>query len=88
MARITLERGGRYAPGGCFFACRIRDDGSWDIYDDANTVLFQTDWDFPSLARTFGYAGPDERPTEAVYDYLDEVAGSGTVVDDPGYFPD
>jgi hypothetical protein len=84
MAKITLERGEKYAPG-CFFICRVI-DGRWSKYDDKNTVLVQTDWDFPSLAKDFGYDGPDDRPTEAVYDFLDGIAGTGTTIDDPGYF--
>ena len=51
---VAIERGGSYAPGS-FLLCRVNDVGEWDKYNDEETVLFQTDWDFPGLASCFGY---------------------------------
>lgn len=46
MIRITRDP--KYAPCGYLV---MREP--FDKYDEKNTILFQTDWDFPGLARTF-----------------------------------
>jgi hypothetical protein len=43
-----------YAPC-CYILAREREDGTYDAQDDANTILVQTDWDWPSIAGTFGW---------------------------------
>jgi hypothetical protein len=98
MTKITIERGGSYAPCG-YLICRVQPDGSWSIYDEANTVLVQTDWDFPGLARDFGYVPCECGATDgtidcqhhtasemisAAADWLDEHEGQ--IIEDPGYF--
>lgn len=47
---IKVTRDPKYAPCG-YLVMRA----PFDKYDEQNTMLFQTDWDFPSLARTFGW---------------------------------
>lgn len=84
---IALERDPGYAPC-CYLICRlVGEPGSldWDTRDEENTVLIQTDWDWPGVARTFGWDGDDDDVSGAG-DYLDDVAGAFVVVDDPGYF--
>lgn len=49
---IKLFRLPRYAPCG-FILARAQADGTFDPYG-ADTVLIQTDWDFPGVAGTFG----------------------------------
>lgn len=83
---IAVEEGGRYAPGAYIIARVFGTPGhyDWDERDESNTVLVQVDYDFPSLARTFGWRGTGEN-IEAARRYLDRVSGS-KVVEDPGYF--
>ena len=79
---VTLARGSTQGAPGCFI---LVPEGV-DPGNEKGTRLFQTDWDFPPLARNFGYTGPDERPSEAIYDYLDECCDNGKTIEDPGYF--
>lgn len=53
---IKLYRGGRFAPG-CYIIARQRADGSFDMHDEASTVLVQLDYDRPAVARAFGWSG-------------------------------
>lgn len=48
---IRLARDSKFAPCG-FIVMRA----PFDMRDEPNTVLFQTDWDFPGLAQTFGWS--------------------------------
>jgi hypothetical protein len=50
--RVQLWKA-RGTPG--YLVCRIDDETGCYLTDDANTVLFQTDWEFPALAATFGW---------------------------------
>lgn len=69
--RITLERG----------------HFGWDYVirnlRTGDTILIQSDQDYPGVARTFGWDGDDEQYEEA-QQFLDEAIGK--VVEDPGYF--
>lgn len=51
---IRLMRDSAYAPC-AYLVVRQNADGAWDTRDESNTVLVQLDWDFPSLARDFGW---------------------------------
>lgn len=58
----------------------------WDyliIADDGRDLLIQSDWDYPGVARTFGWNGEDD-DIEAAGEWLDDNIGS--TVEDPGYF--
>jgi hypothetical protein len=52
--RIRLFRGGRMAPG-CYIVARER-DGTFDPASERDTVLVQTDYDFPGVASSFGWS--------------------------------
>lgn len=87
---IAVARDEAYAPG-CFLLCRVKNPEAgpgkydWDERDEAHTRLIQSDWDFPGLARTFGWDGEDQDISGA-REYLDQCAEEATVVEDPGYF--
>jgi hypothetical protein len=54
---ITVDRDGEYAPC-CYLICRVTGEPGnydWDTRDESNTVLIQTDWDYPGIASTFGF---------------------------------
>lgn len=79
MAKIRLDNG----PGGSYLI--VNEETGKDR-------LIQTDSDFPSIARTFGWAGTENDSTlagdlQAIFDatdYLDENIGA--TAEDPGYF--
>lgn len=52
LTRIRLMRDGLFAP--CCFVIVKEVRGKFDIFDEANTVLVQLDYDFPGVAQTFG----------------------------------
>jgi hypothetical protein len=89
---IAIDRDPQYAPC-CFLICRahVQKDGpdgplyDWDTRDDKNTVLVQTDWDWPGIARAFGWDGKDD-DIEAAGEFLDQCVNEARVVEDPGYF--
>ena len=74
----------------------------WDYIlrnDTGETVLIQTDWDYPGLASSFGWLAcecgetdgtvdcPHKSATDMISDaaeYLDDHIGE--TIDDPGYF--
>jgi len=86
----TNRCGSRRAPS-CFILCRVTnpeassEDFEWDARDEANTLLIQTDWDFPGVARSFGWSGEDDEIAQAA-EFLSRVAREEKVVEDPGYF--
>lgn len=98
MSKITVERGGNYAPCS-YIICKVDENGNWDKHNEEQTVLVQVDWDFPPLASNFGFVPcacgetdgtvncphktASEMITEAA-EYLDECEGQ--IVEDPGYF--
>lgn len=90
MALIAVACDEKYAPG-CFILCRVTNPEAgpgkydWDERDAQNTRLIQTDWDFPGLARTFGWDGYDA-DVDRAREYLDECVEEAKVVEDPGYF--
>lgn len=53
--KITVVTDPSYAPG-CFIICRVKRNGHYNPRDEENTILVQTDWDFPGLASTFGWS--------------------------------
>lgn len=40
---------------GSYMVCLVKPDGSWSTRDEKNTILYQTDWDYPSLANNLGH---------------------------------
>jgi len=52
LTRIQLWRACGI-PG--FLLCKIDEETGCYLSDEANTVLVQTDWDYPSIARDFGW---------------------------------
>jgi len=50
----------------------------------SESILIQSDTDFPSLAMDFGLPMEFGLPIEKAIDYLDDHIG--TTIDDPGYF--
>ncbi len=58
----------------------------WDFilkHDNGKTALIQTDWDYPGVARAFGWTGNDNE-IEKAENYLGDHIGDR--VEDPGYF--
>lgn len=51
---FKVMRDPSYAPCG-FLIVRRNADGVFNTRSDANTVLVQSDWDFPGVARSFGW---------------------------------
>lgn len=89
-ALIAVDRDEEYAPCS-FLVCRVKnpeagpDRYCWDRYGEENSVLIQTDWDRPGVARTFGWSG-DDADIKGATEYLDSCVANGRVVEDPGYF--
>lgn len=87
---IAVDRDAEYAPCS-FLICRVKNPDAgpghydWDTRDEGNTVLIQTDWDRPGVARTFGWSG-DDADIEGATEYLDDCVENGKVVEDQGYF--
>ncbi len=69
MIRIT--RDSKYAPCGYLV---IREP--FDKYDEKNTILIQSDWDFPGVARTFGW---DMTKEQILTEACDHSGTDGTV---------
>lgn len=86
MATIMLCRDAAYAPC-CYIIAREKEPGVFDTRDEGNTVLIQTDWDYPSVATTFGagkFLGTATEEIAAAQEWLAENVG--TTAADPGYF--
>ena len=87
---IAVARDEGFAPG-CFILCRVKTLAAgpgkydWDERDEENTRLIQTDWDFPGVARAFGWTGEDS-DTQGAREYLDQCVEDAKVAEDPGYF--
>jgi hypothetical protein len=87
---IAIARDDAFAPA-CFILCRVKNPEAgpgkydWDERDEENTLLIQTDHDFPGLARTFGWDG-DDPDIPGAAEYLDRSVDDAKVVEDPGYF--
>lgn len=84
---IAIDRDPSYAPC-CYVLCQCTGDPGlmdWDTRDEEHTILVQTDWDYPGIARSFGWEG-DDRDIEGAADYLDDCVTWGKTVEDPGYF--
>ena len=75
---IAIDRDSYYAPC-CYLICRII-DGSWSTRDE-NTILVQSNLDYPSIASLFGYQNENiDEAIEIINEHL------GEIVEDPGYF--
>ena len=85
--QITFKRCPTFAPVG-FLIMPVGEE------DPENSVLVDSDWDYPALAEEFGWPGypANDGHTESEYiaaaaEWLYEHAGDADmVVDDPGYF--
>ena len=53
------------------------------VAENGRDILVAFDWDWPGVARTFGWSGDDDEII-AAGEYLD--AHDGATADDPGYF--
>lgn len=86
------------SPGGNYLVRRVNPKGETDV-DEARTILVQSDWDFPGLARMFGWvACPcgatdgtvdcDHRTASEMIQEAQQVidANLGLYAEDPGYF--
>lgn len=92
--KIGLFRDPSYAPC-CFLIIRVTADNQAMAYrgdNERNSVLIQSDWDFPGVARTFGASFEDNQISEAG-EWLHEHASRAdygwaaeVTADDPGYF--
>ena len=95
ITQVQLEYPGSYAPG-CYLLRRIEDD-----HETRDTILVQTDWDFPGVAQAFGWTPCHCGGTDGTVDCRDcgRTAGEmiteadqylfehdGERVEDPGYF--
>lgn len=54
MGKVVVDRDSVYAPC-CYLICRVDSDGNWNTRDEKNTVLVQSDLDWPSLAANLGF---------------------------------
>lgn len=60
MTKIAVATDAQYAPCS-YLICRVLNPDAepgqydWTLYNEEHTVLVQTDYDFPGLARTFGW---------------------------------
>lgn len=94
--KCYIHRDPAYAP--CSFLL-VRDGADPYSDDPADTILFQSDWDFPGLAANLGYVPCDCGCTDGTvdcehktahamigeaYDYI--MARLGERFDDSGYF--
>lgn len=83
---ITIEPGGRYAPC-CYLVCQVI-NGDWNKQNERTTILVQTDLDYIGLADTFGMPWREETENQRFQratDYLNQIAGTGLIVQNPGY---
>lgn len=97
MRHVVIDEDQDYAPG-CYLICRVR-DGTWDTRDEENTVLVQTDWDYPGLASNLGWVpcwcGFTDGTIDCDHKTASDMIGSaekfindhlGEMFEDPGYF--
>ncbi len=96
---IVCVREPEYAPCG-FLLCKVDSDGDYDPYAD-DTILVQSDWDFPGTATSWGFApceddscGTDGTVDCAHHSASDMISAAfdflcehgDTPIEDPGYF--
>jgi hypothetical protein len=101
MVRVVVDEDQEYAPG-CFLVCRVFTDEhgeeSWDPRGE-DTVLIQTDWDYPILASHLGWVpcscgttdGTVDCPHRTAEEMIQEAEAFinehlGEPFEDPGYF--
>ena len=86
---VTVDRDPKYAPC-CYLICKVhgvQGNHNWDTRNEAETVLVQTDWDWPGIASNLGFVQDetgDGSDIEAARAFLDDHLGE--VFEDPGYF--
>lgn len=99
MAKVVVDRDRSYAPIG-YLICLVGSEGNWNTRDENQTVLVDTDWDYPGLASSLGYVPcPDCGDTDGTVDCAHRTADEmitaaadflkehlGEVFEDPGYF--
>ena len=93
--RVQLWKA-RGIPG--YLVCKIDEETGCYLSDEQNSVLVQTDYDYPSLASSFGFVPcscgqtdgtvdcPHKNSSEMIQqaqDFLDDSLGK--IIDDPGY---
>ena len=71
--------GARGIPG--YIVHQIDEETGTYLTDEKHTVLFQTDWEFPSLAETFGWSLRESQVMQAGYYgmFCDHNGTDGTV---------
>lgn len=80
-----------YGDFGNYLICRVLNPDAgegnydWNEENESDTILVQVDFDFPSLAITFGWTGSNTDINGAA-EYLDECIATAKVAEDPGYF--
>ena len=94
---IAVEHG----PAGSYIVCQCTGEPNDMDWSESDSILFQLDWDFPSLASAFGFIPCDCGETDGTVDckhhtagdmiesattYLDDCVASGKTAVDPGYF--
>ena len=77
MTRIQLWKA-RGIPGG-YLICRIDEETGCYLSDEKNSVLVQTDWDYPSLAQTFGWNLKECQWSYDAYPQCEHAGTDGTV---------
>ena len=95
---ITIDIDSNYAPC-CYLICKVDKNGNWNTRDEDNTVLVQTDWDYPSIASSFGFVPCECGDTDGTIDCSHKTASEmiiaaaeflddnlGKIIEDPGYF--
>ena len=98
MTMVVVDRDSEYAPCS-YLLCRVDADGAWDTRDEENTVLCQSDWDWPGLASNLGWVPCECGATDGTIDCLHRKASNmiaeagdfldehlGEPFEDPGYF--
>ena len=65
-----------------YLICKVDPETGCYLSDEENSILVQTDWDYPSTAQTFGWSLSESQVTNRVY-YLgkpcEHVGTDGTV---------
>lgn len=77
MTQITVDRDPGYAPCS-YLICRVHGEPGhydWSTRDEGNTVLVQTDWDYPGIASNFGFVPCDCGATDGTVDCEHKTAG-------------
>ena len=76
MTRIQLWKA-RGIPG--YLVCQMDEETGCYLSDDAHSLLVQTDWDFPGLARSCGWSERSAQWPEEDSDRCEHAETDGTV---------